>query len=57
MKTNSEHQKEAVATDQKFRVQDEHLREVDKRHLKESKENPELIPKQGNKPESESDAD
>lgn len=57
MKANSEHQKEAVATDQKFRVQDEHLREVDKRHLKESKENPELIPKKGNKPEAESDGD
>jgi len=57
MKSNSEHQKEATATDQKFRVQDEHLREVDKRHLKESKENPDLIPKKGNETEPQSDGD
>jgi hypothetical protein len=55
MKTNWEHQKEAITTDQKFRVEDEHLREVDKRHLKESEENPELIPRKGKKPDAESD--
>ena len=55
MKTNWEHQKEAITTDQKLRAEEEHLREVDKRHLKESKENPELIPKKGKKSEAESD--
>lgn len=39
MKTNWEHQKEALATDQKLAAEDEHLREIDKRHLKESEEN------------------
>ena len=39
MKTNWEHQKEAMATDQKLAAEDEHLREMDKRHLKESEEN------------------
>jgi len=39
MKTNWEHQKEALATDQKLAAEDEHLREMDKRHLKESEEN------------------
>jgi hypothetical protein len=55
MKTNWEHQKEAITTDQKFRVEDEHLREVDKRHLKESKEHPEVIPKKGRKARPEAD--
>jgi hypothetical protein len=44
MKTNWEHQKEAITTDQKNRVEDEHLREIDKRHLKESEEEPNVIP-------------
>jgi hypothetical protein len=39
MKTNWEHQKEAMATDKKLAGEDEHLREADKRHLKESEEN------------------
>lgn len=38
MKTNWQHQKDAVTTDQKFRDPDEHLHEIDKRHLKESEE-------------------
>ena len=38
MKTNWEHQKEALATDQKLAAEDEHLREIDKRHLKESED-------------------
>jgi hypothetical protein len=44
MKTNWEHQKEAITTDQKNRTEDEHLRELDKRHLKESEEEPNVIP-------------
>jgi hypothetical protein len=47
MKTNWEHQKKAITTDQKLRAEDEHLREIDKRHLKESEENPERIPRKG----------
>lgn len=49
MKPNWEHAKEAITTDQKFRTDDEHLHEVDKRHLKESEEEPNLIPKKGKK--------
>jgi hypothetical protein len=45
MDSNWEHQKKAVATDQKTRADDEHLRELDKRHLKESEKDGELIPK------------
>lgn len=36
MKTNWEHQKEAITTDQKNRVDDEHIHEIDKRRVKES---------------------
>jgi hypothetical protein len=51
MDTNWKHQKEAVTTDQK--LQDEHLRELDKRHLKESeKEAESLIPKKEEETES-----
>jgi hypothetical protein len=51
MKTNWEHQKKAITTDQKFRTDDEHLHELDKRQLKESEaKDPALIPKQGGKP-------
>lgn len=46
MKTNWEHQKEAITTDQKLRAEDEHLREVDKRHLQESREEGRRIPGQ-----------
>lgn len=49
MKTNWEHQKEAIVTDQKVRAEDEHLREVDKRHLKESEENEGPIPEKKGK--------
>jgi hypothetical protein len=49
MKSNHEQQKEAVTTDQKFRVDDEHIREEDKRHLKESEEQPNLIPTKAKK--------
>jgi hypothetical protein len=46
METNWHHQKKAITTDQKFRTDDEHLHELDKRRLKESEENePGLIPK------------
>jgi hypothetical protein len=45
MDSNWEHQKKAVATDQKTRADDEHLRELDKRHLKESEKDVGLIPK------------
>jgi hypothetical protein len=44
MKTNWQHQKDAITTDQKFRDDDEHLHELDKRHLKESEEASERIP-------------
>jgi hypothetical protein len=55
MKPSWEHAKEAITTDQKFRVDDEHLHELDKRHLKESEENPELIPKKGKPGKSKRD--
>jgi hypothetical protein len=51
MDTNWEHQKKAITTDQKFRTDDEHIHELDKRRLKESEEpDPELIPKRGETP-------
>jgi hypothetical protein len=53
MKTNWEHQKKAITTDQKFRTDDEHLHELDKRHLKESEKDPGFIPKPNQKPDSE----
>jgi hypothetical protein len=53
MKTNWQHQKDAVTTDQKFRDDDEHLHELDKRHLKESEENAERIPGSGKKSRTE----
>ena len=49
MKSNSQHQKDAITTDQKFRDDDEHLHEIDKRHLKESEQNQELIPTKASK--------
>ena len=36
MKTNWEHQKEAITTDQKNRVDDENIHELDKQRVKES---------------------
>jgi hypothetical protein len=49
MKSNRQHQKDAITTDQKFRTDDEHLHEIDKRHLKESEENPNRIPSRRDK--------
>jgi PBP1b-binding outer membrane lipoprotein LpoB len=49
MKTNGKFQKNAMTTDQKFRTDDEHIHEVDKRHLKESSEDPGPIPQSGKK--------
>jgi hypothetical protein len=48
MDTNWKHQKDAITTDQKNRIDDEHIHEIDKRHLKESESESEadLIPKQ-----------
>jgi hypothetical protein len=59
MKTNWKHQKDAITTDQKFRNEDEHLHELDKRHLKESeKKDPALIAKkQGATSPKEDDGD
>ena len=45
MDTNWKHQKDAITTDQKNRVEDEHIHEADKRHLKENKTDPTSIPK------------
>ena len=36
MKTNWQHQKDAIATDQKTRVDDERIHELDKRRVKET---------------------
>ena len=54
MESNLEHQKKANTTDQKFRTDDEHLREIDKRHLKENeKDSASLIPKPAKKSDGE----
>jgi hypothetical protein len=55
MKTNWKHQKDAITTDQKFRTDDEHIHEMDKRHLKESEEDPGLIPKRGKQKRAKND--
>jgi hypothetical protein len=48
MKSNGKFQKDAMTTDQKLRNEDEHLHELDKLHLKESKD-PGPIPQSGKK--------
>ena len=55
MKSNRVFQKQAVATDQKTRTTDEHIHELDKKHLKESMDEPNLIPKKGGKPQPAKD--
>ena len=49
MKSNGIFQKQAAVTDQKTRTNDEHVHELDKQHLKESMDEPNLIPKKGGK--------
>jgi hypothetical protein len=49
MDTNWKHQKDAITTDQKFRVDDEHIHEIEKRHLKESEKEAALIPRKAEK--------
>jgi hypothetical protein len=49
MGTNRNYQKDASATDHKTRTDDEHIHELDKRHLKESEKDAEMIPKPGEK--------
>ncbi len=47
MDSSGKHQKEPATTDHKFRTDDEHILEMDKRHLKESTNDKSLIPNQG----------
>ena len=47
MDTNWKHRKDAITTDQKNRIDDEHIHEMDKRHLKESESEASVIPKPG----------
>lgn len=49
MKTNGEHQKEAITTDQKNRVDDEHIHELDKQRLKQTEKQASAIPPQEKK--------
>jgi hypothetical protein len=44
MKTNWQHQKDAITTDQKTRTDDEHIHEADKRHLKVDSEKLDVVP-------------
>ena len=46
MKTNWEHQKEAITTDQKDRVDDEHIHELDKKRVKESEKQAAPVPQE-----------
>jgi hypothetical protein len=46
---NQEFQNKPAATDQKFRTDDEHIHEQDKRHLKESEKDAAAIPKPAKK--------
>ena len=49
MKTNWEHQKEAITTDQKNRVDDEHVHEQDKQRVKQTEKQASAIPEEGRK--------
>jgi hypothetical protein len=49
MKTNWEHQKEAITTDQKNRVDDERIYELDKRRVKETEKQASPVPQQRKK--------
>ncbi len=49
MKGNGRFQKDAMATDQKLRNEDEHQHEKDKFHVKESAKDPGPIPQSGKK--------
>ena len=55
MKSNWEHQKRAVTTDQKFKDDDQHIHEADKRHLTESEEHPNVIPTKAKRPKAKED--
>ena len=44
MKTNWQHQKQAITTDQKNRVDDENIHEVDKQRVKETEKQASPIP-------------
>jgi hypothetical protein len=47
MDTNWKHQKDAITTDQKNRTDDDRIHEIEKRHLRESESEPNVIPKPG----------
>ena len=49
MKTNWQHQKDAITTDQKNRVDDEHIHELDKQRVKESEKQATPTAKPGKK--------
>ena len=44
MKTNWQHQKDAITTDQKNLTDDEHLHELDKRRVKETEKEASPVP-------------
>jgi hypothetical protein len=53
---DTRHQKDAMSTDHKTRTDDEHIHELDKRHLKQSEKDEkdaDLIPKPGGKATAE----
>jgi len=50
---DTRHQKDAMSTDHKTRTEDEHLHEMDKRNLKQSEKDADLIPKPGEQPAAE----
>jgi len=49
MKTNWEHQKEAITTDQKNKVDDEHIHELDKQRVRESEKKASTVPPKSKK--------
>jgi hypothetical protein len=52
MKTNWQHQKDAITTDQKNLTDDQHIHEQDKQHFKASEKEKKTIPSQNNESES-----
>ena len=45
VKSNWQHQKDAVVTDQKSHTDDEHIHEADKRHLKSNSDDSDTLSK------------
>jgi hypothetical protein len=53
MKTNWQHQKDAITTDQKNLTDDQHIHEQDKQHFKASEKEKNLVPADSKKKQAD----